>query len=246
VTAPYNQDDSSYVLPGGQIMLTVLFETWLGSGLELGVSDVQVTIAPVTGGAAVVRPTSDVTTIDEATYSYQWLPPQSTPAGDYLVTWQGNGPDSPPPITITQVTTVVPLPAETPSPGLYATVAQYRSRENDQLTPDDLVSYHLQLASEVIDEALIGAVYPTDADGMPTVASHIAVFGRACCAQVAFQLVTGDPQNVKPQFASTSMAGVSLTRSASAQGGAMPRLAPRAGIILHAAGVLGTAPLVNW
>jgi hypothetical protein len=94
-------------------------------------------------------------------------------------------------------------------------------------------SYHQQLASEVMDEALIGAVYPTDADGMPAVAAHIVVFGREWCAQVAFRLVTGDPQNVKPQFASTSMAGVSLTRAVSAQGGVLPRLAPRAGIILH-------------
>jgi len=32
----------------------------------------------------------------------------------------------------------------------------------------------------------------------------------------------------------------------SAQGGAIPRLAPRPAQILHVAGVLGTAPLVNW
>ena len=140
----------------------------------------------------------------------------------------------------------MPLPSPTPEPGQYATLGQYLTRENDQLTPDDLVSYHLMIASEVIDEALIGAVYPTDADGMPTVAAHIDIFMRACCAQVAYQLANADPQSVKPQYSSASMAGVTQARTASAQGGAIPRLATRAARILHVAGVLGTAPLVNW
>ena len=107
------------------------------------------------------------------------------------------------------------------------------------------MNYHLQLASEVIDEALIGAVYPTDADGMPTNPEHIAIFMRARCAQVAFQIGKNDPQNIKPQYSSVGMAGVTQARAASAQGGALPRLAPRAATILHTAGVLATAPLIN-
>jgi len=49
---------------------------------------------------------------------------------------------------LTQVVTVVPLPVQTPSPGLYATLARYRQEEFDVLTPDDLVNYHLKLALE--------------------------------------------------------------------------------------------------
>jgi hypothetical protein len=245
VSIPYNQDISSYVLPGGQITLQVQYQTFFGSGLELSVSDVSLTITPVSGGSAVVD-TTDVTTIDVATYSYQWDPPQSQAAGDYLAVWSATGPNSPPPLTISQIVTVVPLPSQTPNPGLYATNAQYRNQEHDQLTPDDLVNYNLMLASECMDEALIGAVYPTDADSMPTNPEHIAVFQRACCAQVSFLLANADPQNVKPQYSSVSMAGVTQARAQSAQGGALPRLGPRAAQILHVAGVLGTAPLVNW
>jgi hypothetical protein len=244
VSIPSNQDLYAYVIPGGEITLQVIFQTFVGSGLEQPVSGVQLTIAPAPGGAPVVGPTSAVTAVDSATYLYKWFPPQSTPPADYIATWAGTGSSGL--ITINQGVTVVPLPSATPSPGSYATNAQYRAQERDQLTPDDLVNYHLQLAAEIMDEALIGAVYPTDADGLPTAASHIAIFQRACCAQVAFQIANGDPQNVKPQYATVSMAGVTQTRAASAQGGALPRLAPRAAIILHTAGVLATAPLINW
>ena len=195
MSIPNNQDIYAYVVPGGQITLTVMFQTFLNSGIEQPVSGVQLPITPLGGGSPVVsNPT--LTEIDQATYQYQWLPPQTTAAGDYVATWTSTSPAS----TITQVVTVVPLPSQTPNPGLYASLAQYRQREYDLLTPDDLVNYHLQLASGVIDEALIGAVYPTDADGMPTNPEHIAIFMRACCAQVAFQLVNNDPQNVKTQF----------------------------------------------
>jgi hypothetical protein len=100
---PYNQDIYAYVVPGGEITLTVLFQTWLGSGNNQPVSGVQLTIAPVAGGSLVVGPTSSVTEIDPATYSYQWLPPQSTRAAAYVATWTSTSPAW----TITQVVTVV-------------------------------------------------------------------------------------------------------------------------------------------
>ena len=224
MSIPNNQDIYAYVLPGGQIPLTVMFQTFLNSGIEQPVSGVQLVITPVGGGSAVVTDPT-LTEIDQATYQYVWSPPQTTAPGDYVATWTSTSPAW----TITQVVTVVPLPSQSPDPGLYASLAQYRQREYDQLTPDDLVNYHLQLASEVIDEALIGAVYPTDADGMPTNPEHIAIFMRACCAQVAFQIGNNDPQNIKPQYSAVGMAGVTQSRAASAQGGVLPRLATACG-----------------
>ena len=79
----------------------------------------------------------------------------------------------------------------------------------------------------MIDEALTGAVYPVDADGMPTQPSHIANFMRGCCAQVAFQIGNNDPQNLKPQYSSVGLAGVTQARVMSAHGGVLPRLAQR-------------------
>ena len=240
MSIPFNQDSYSYVLPGGEITLQAMFQTYLGSGLEQPVSNVQLTITPVGGGAPVAGPLSPLA-IDSATYSYQWLPPQSTPAGDYIATWTCTGAS-----TITQVVTVVPLPQESPAPGLYATVAQYQQWASDQLTPVDLISQYLVAASETMDLALIGAVYPTDADGQPTQPAHISVFQRACCAQVQWLIANGDIAGVKSQYASTAMGGITQTRTARAQGSVLPTLAPRAASILQTAGVLATAPLINW
>jgi len=58
-------------------------------------------------------------------------------------------------------------------------------------------------------------VYPADADSMPTQPSHIANFMRACCAQVAFQIGNNDPKNLKPQYSSIGLAGVTQARAIS-------------------------------
>jgi hypothetical protein len=240
---PYNQDNFAYVLPGGQITLTAFFQTYAGSGLEQPVSGVEITITPVNGGTAVYGPTSDgITAADEATYSLQWQPPVSTAAGDYTVTWTSTSPA----LTIKQAVTVVALPAESPAPGVYATVAQYRLRSGDQFTAVARVQQLLIVATECIDEALIGAVYPTDADSMPTNPAHIDLFMRATVAQASFLGSLNDPDFVKSQYSSTSMGGVSLTRTGGAQSQVMPPLAPRAAQILHTGGALATAPLINW
>ena len=239
---PATQDNFTYVLPGGQTVLQVLFQTYEWSGQEQPVSDVAITITPVSGGAAIVGPTSDgIVTVDSATYSYTWQPDVDLPPGDYLVEWTATGGDP-----LGQVVTVVPLRQQSPSPGLYATLAQYQAFACDLLTPSYLVGENLVSAFEVIDEALIGAVYPTDADSMPTNPAHINLFMQACCAQVHFDLANNDPANVKPQFSSTSVAGVTQTRKASAQGGVLPWLAPRAAQILHIGGALASAPLTSW
>jgi hypothetical protein len=51
----------------------------------------------------------------------------------------------------------------------------------------------------MIDVALIGAVYPTDADGMPTNPEHTDVIMQAACAQAQFEIANDDPAHVKQQ-----------------------------------------------
>lgn len=245
MSMPANQDNYTYVLPGGQVLLTAVFQTYAWSGIEQPVSGVQITITPVAGGAAVVGPTSTgITQVDEATYTYQWQPGLSTAPGDYQVSWTAASPAGIAPIQLG--VTVVALPAESPSPGVYATIGQYQAWAQDFATPAQLISGMLRRASEAMDVYLIGAVYPVDADGMPTNPSHIDLFMRACCAQCQFELANNDPALVKSQYASVNMGGVSQTRTAKAQGQALPPLAPRAAAILQTGGALGTAPLVNW
>jgi hypothetical protein len=240
---PYNQDNFSYVLPGGQITLRVVFQTYAWSGIEQPVSGVEITIAPASGAAPVYGPASDgIVAASQASYSLDWRPAVTLPAGDYRVTWTSAAPA----LTITEVVTVVALPLHSPSPGVYASVAQYQQRTGDMATPVQRVWQLLTVASECIDEALIGAVYPTDADSMPTNPAHIDLFMRATVAQAEFLSALNDPAFVKSQYASSSMGGVSLTRTARAQGQIMPPLAPRAAQILHTGGALAAAPLVNW
>lgn len=104
----------------------------------------------------------------------------------------------------------------------------------------------LRRASEVIDRAMIGASYRTDADAMPTDPGIIDVFMRATCAQCQFMLANNDLANVKSQYAWTNMGGMQVTRTASAQGQVFPPLAPQAAAILQVAGALPGAPLLGW
>jgi hypothetical protein len=245
VTVPYSSDLYKAVLPGGAVIFTVMFETYYGSGQPQPVSNVSIAITLNGSSTPTLGPTSTgVVAADNASYSYQWLPGVTVAPGDYSVLWSAIGSSGT--VTYTQAVTVAAAPAALPAPGVYASVAQYRSWSGDQFSPDDLVTVALRRGTEVIDRALIGAVYATDADGMPTDAGVLNVFMRATCAQAQFILANNDFANVKSQFASTSMGGVSQTRASSAQNQMFPPLAPQAAAILQVAGVLPGAPLVNW
>jgi hypothetical protein len=243
MTVPYDNDLYLAVTPGGAVTLQVTFETYYGSGLNQPVSDALLAITPVAGGSPVLS-TSSLTTLDEATYTYQWITAGSLAAGDYTVTWTGTGPDGT--ITYSYNVVAVPLATESPSPGIYATAAQYQAWSGDTITPLNLVNIWCRRASEVIDHALIGAVYTADPDGFPLDAATRDVFMRACCAQVEFMIANNDRANVKWMYASTSVGGVSAVRATGATGGPLPKLAPQAIAILRVAGVLSSAPLVNW
>ena len=149
-------------------------------------------------------------------------------------------------ITYTQAVVVASPPNPSPMPGVYASFPQYQEWSGDSCTPSSLVVTALRRASEVLDMYLIGAVYATDADSMPTDAGVIDVFMRACCAQTQFMLAANDPAWIKPQYSSVSMGGVTQTRASSAQNQGVIPLAPMAAVILRTAGVLPGAPLINW
>lgn len=129
---------------------------------------------------------------------------------------------------------------------IYATLANYQAWSSDVITPPARVTWLLARASEDIDRALIGAVYPVDVNGMPTNASDIQVFQDATCAQVAFRIELSDDTGAAARNDSTSIGGISIHRAAGTAALAMPPVGPEALKILHLAGAVGVAAMTNW
>ena len=242
-------NQQSDVLQGAQITLIQLFETYPGSGQGGVASGVQIGISAANtaagGSGTPVPPTSTgIVPLSVSQFQYAWSVGTGQALGDYTVTWSGtvNGVLQ----TYLSTVTVAAVGAGSPAPGVYASVAQYRAWSGDQFTPQGLVQSMLQRASEAMDHYLTGAVYATNSNGMPTDAMLIDVLMRATSAQCQFMLADNDPTGVKRQYSSTSMGGVSTSRVAAMTAMPFPPLAPQAAAILHAAGVLGSAALINW
>lgn len=240
----------SDVLQGAQITLTTLFETFPGSGQGAPASDatIGITAASTPGGGSgtPVAPTSAglIALSADGLYQYTWACPAGQAVGDYLVTWTATvGGQS---TSYIQTVTVAAVSSGSPAPGVYATLAAYRAWSGDQYTPEATVLVTLQRASEALDHYLIGAVYATDANGMPMDPMLINVLSRAVSAQCQFMIADNDPTGVKRQYSSTSMGGVTTSRVAAMTALTFPPLAPQAAAILHTAGVLGSAALIAW
>jgi hypothetical protein len=242
---------SADVWPGGQITFAVTFESFVNS--KIGVAASGVTIGITASGASdggtgtPLAPTSiGVLNVGTGLYQYVWHVGTSVAPGSYTVTWSGTRSSDSTLVTYQQVVTVAAQPAAAPLTGVYATVAQYQAKTGDQFTPAATVQQRLQLASEQLDVALVGAVYAVDADGMPTDPGLVDTLMRACCEQARYLNAHNDDAQVKREYASTNVGGVSVSRVASMQGRALPPIAPQALAILRVAGVLPAAPLVNW
>lgn len=242
MTVPFSSNIYPAVAPGGEVNLVATFQTYLNSGQNLQVTGVSLDISPAAGGASVatLTPTSQ----DGSTWTVLWAPATTVQPGDYTLTWTGTATSGP--AVVTQNLLVAAIPKHSPSPGVYATAQQYQAWSGDLLTPPGLVDTWLRRASEVIDNALVGAVYVTDVDGMPLDAATMDVFMRATCAQAEFMIANNDRANVKWQYSSTSAGGVSVTRAPGTTAPTMPKLAPQAAAILRVAGVLPGAPLISW
>lgn len=121
---------------------------------------------------------------------------------------------------------------------VYATPEQYRTETGDVTSSDDQVQAILPRASLRLDEILVGVIYDTDTDGMPTDTGTAEVFMRATCAQAQFMLVQDDPTGAKHGFTNVSVGSVSYSRAPESAGVGADRYAPDAVSILHVEGVL--------
>ncbi|GAA1175973.1 head-tail connector protein [Streptomyces rhizosphaericus] len=123
-------------------------------------------------------------------------------------------------------------------------------------TPEQLATYTgapapegaerlLARASEDIDAALLTAYYATDADGDPTERHVVDALRDATCAQVEYQLATGDDgTGAAGVWDAVSIGPVSLSgRKAGPPAASGVDLAPRAHRALLRAGLL---PGVIW
>lgn len=114
----------------------------------------------------------------------------------------------------------------------YATPEQYE-QITGQTPPADITRL-LDSASELLDtEALLGAVYDVDAEGLPTNAVVVDAFARAVCAQVEFWEAEGEEGDVSGRTAEEVALGSARIRYGStsggtAAGGGQPVVAPRA------------------
>ncbi|WP_275463371.1 hypothetical protein [Streptomyces noursei] len=103
----------------------------------------------------------------------------------------------------------------------------------------------LARASEDVDDALLTAVYRTDAAGMPTDRGVEDALADAVCAQVEYHVATGDDgTGAAGRWDSVSIGPVSLSgRQAGPAAAGDVDLAPRAHRALTRAGLL---PGVIW
>jgi hypothetical protein len=229
----------------------VQFETYENSGLADAATGITVSIvASGTSmggtGTPVATTSTGIVALDQGLFQYLWNVAPTVAPGDYTVTWTGVRNSDSVTVTYVQNVTIAAVPAGSPASGMYATVAQYQARTGDTLTPAATVLARLQLASEQIDYAIIGAVYATDANGTPLNPLLADVLMRACIEQVRYLNANDDDAHIKRDYTSMNVAGVSYTRSANTQGSAFPPIAPQALIILKTNGVLQKAVLINW
>lgn len=135
----------------------------------------------------------------------------------------------------------------------YASTDDYAYYTGEKDPPDGLDRRLLVRASRAVDTNLIGVVYDTDGQGMPTDPRLREVLREATCAQAAWWWSKGDRQGTgiittPAEWDQVSIGDVRLARSSPAQPapgpGARHQLAPDAEAVLRTAGLLPAYPVV--
>jgi hypothetical protein len=104
----------------------------------------------------------------------------------------------------------------------------------------------LTRASEVVDGALLSAVYDTDTLGMPTDTDVIEALSNATCEQAVYWLQNpGIESGQANQYQNVSIGSVSLGGRGSSSSDPLPRVCPYLGGPLKAAG-LTPGTITTW
>ena len=127
----------------------------------------------------------------------------------------------------------------------YATAAQLAAYSGQGLDPIN-DARQLQDASDQVDSVLIGAVYDTDTNQMPTDSNVILGLQLAVCAQVIYWRTKGDELDQAGEYQVMSVGSVTLDKGrTSGIKAAGQVLAPRAMAALRVAGLLPIQP-ISW
>lgn len=135
----------------------------------------------------------------------------------------------------------------------YATPADFTAWNSTLVQPTDIQRL-LDRASDLLDAALITALYNVDSSSNPTDTTTIAALKNACCAQVEWWLITDKEFGLPLGVQSANLASGGVEQKASpgpivSASWAMPRsfgrnrLAPRAWEILSVARLWNVRPL---
>ncbi|MFD8072159.1 hypothetical protein ACFV3E_05850 [Streptomyces sp. NPDC059718] len=129
----------------------------------------------------------------------------------------------------------------------YATVEEF----TDFLDPDPVPTNAARLldrASTKLDQILLGAVYETDADGLPTDPALAAVFREAVCIQAQYVNALGDETGANANVASMTLGNQSIVRALGGSRGSGATTTPRVSQdlldLLKASGLLPIRPRV--
>ncbi|WP_328683144.1 hypothetical protein [Streptomyces sp. NBC_00343] len=107
----------------------------------------------------------------------------------------------------------------------YATVEEF----TDYLDPDpvpDNAARLLNRASKRLDSVLIGAVYETDENGLPTDPDLVEIFREAVCIQAQYIAALGDETGAMANVSQMSLGNQQIVRALSVVGSGTPRVSP--------------------
>lgn len=125
----------------------------------------------------------------------------------------------------------------------YATIEDF----TDFLDPDPVPENAARLlknASRKLDEALIGAVYDHDDEGVPTDPHLLEVFKEATCLQAQYVADLGDETGANANVSQMRVGDVYTVRALSVVGSGTPRVSPEMLTLLQAEGLLPVYPIV--
>lgn len=105
----------------------------------------------------------------------------------------------------------------------------------------------LELASGLVDEMLVGAIYATDSGGLPTDSRVAGALKRATLLQAQYMAATADELGIKDAFSSMSTGGVSWTKATGANGRTPTfRFSPAAVGYLRSSGAMAAMFAGRW
>ncbi|MFI0939146.1 hypothetical protein [Streptomyces sp. NPDC021020] len=125
----------------------------------------------------------------------------------------------------------------------YATVEDF----TDFLDPDPVPPNAARLlanASRKLDQLLIGAIYTTDSDGLPTDPELVEVFREAVCLQAQYIAGLGDETGANANVSQLQVGNQRMIRALSLVGSGTSRVSPEMLTLLQTEGLVPVYPLV--